>query len=215
MDLSPDDRRAHWDDRYRTVGARSVSWFEQEPATSLALIERAGATATTSVIDVGAGASALTRVLQRRGFTDLTALDVAQAALDEARSAVDRPDEVSWIRADLLEWSPARRWGVWHDRAVFHFLTEPADRAAYRRLLDRAVEPDGTVIVATFAEDGPTTCSGLPVNRYDADALTAELGPGWTQVDSGRSDHLTPSGAVQPFTWVMARRSRDRRTDST
>ncbi len=184
-----------------------MSWYQREPTLSLELVERAGATATTSVIDVGAGASGLTGALQRRGFVDLTALDVSQAALDDARAAVDRPEEVAWIRADLLDWSPDRRWAVWHDRAVFHFLTDPAERSIYRRLLDRAVEPDGVVIIATFAEDGPTTCSGLPVDRYDASGLMGELGTGWTELDSGRTEHLTPGGSVQPFTWVTARRT--------
>ena len=207
MDLSPNHRRAHWDDRYRTIGAASVSWYEHEPTMSLDLIDRVATTTATSIIDVGGGASTLTSVLQRGGFVDLTVLDISQTALDEARLAVDRPDAVTWIRADLLTWSPDRRWAVWHDRAVFHFLTNSADRAIYRELLHRAVEPGGTVMIATFAEDGPTTCSGLPVSRYDPAGLLNEIGSDWKELDCGRTEHLTPTGATQPFTWVMARKT--------
>lgn len=199
--------QSHWDDRYRTVGEQSVSWFESEPRVSLRLIDLVGATPTTSVIDIGGGASPLTARLQEQGFADLTVLDISAEALEASRGRVERPDEVAWIHTDLLDWSPTRRWSVWHDRAVFHFLTDPADRRRYRELLDRALEPGGALIVATFAEDGPTTCSGLTVERYSADRLLTEIGPAFTEIDSGRTDHVTPSGGVQPFTWVAARRT--------
>lgn len=203
------DRRAHWDGRYRTVGDRSVSWFEEEPLLSMSLIDLVGATPATSVIDIGGGASALTSRLQQRGFADLTVLDVSTVALDASRGRVERPDEVAWVHADIVDWSPERRWAVWHDRAVFHFLTDPADRHRYRELLQHALEPNGAVILATFAEDGPTTCSGLAVERYSAEHLLAEIGPGFTKIASGGSGHVTPSGAIQPFVWVAARRSSD------
>jgi len=199
------DRRAHWDDRYRTSGETSVSWFEAEPLLSLGLIDLVGATPTSSVIDVGGGASSLTARLQQRGFADLTVLDVSPEALDASRARLERPDDVTWVHADIVDWFPQRQWAVWHDRAVFHFLIDPKDRRRYRELLGRAIEPGGSVIVATFAEDGPTTCSGLTVERYSAERLLAEIGPGFAEIGSGRTEHVTPSGGVQPFTWVAAR----------
>lgn len=156
------------------------------------------------MIDIGGGASSLTATLQLRGFTDLTVLDVSAEALDASRHNVERPDEITWIRADLLDWSPARRWNVWHDRAVFHFLTDADDRRRYRNLLRRSLQQGGSAILATFAEDGPTTCSGLPVERYGPARLLEELGPGFTENGHGRFEHVTPSGAVQPLTWVVA-----------
>ena len=201
------DRGSHWDDRYRTIGGEAVSWYEAEPRLSLDLLELVGAGPERSVIDVGGGASFLTQALQRRGFGDLAVLDVSSEALDAARTRVDRPEGVTWVHADVLTWSPTRRWAVWHDRAVFHFLTEPDERAAYRDQLRRAVEPGGSVIIATFAEGGPPTCSGLQVRRYRPDQLVTELGTGFTELGQGTMDHLTPKGTIQPFTWVAARRS--------
>ena len=198
------DRQSHWDDRYRTTGADAVSWFEAEPSLSLELLDLLGATPTSSVIDLGGGASSLTATLQQRGFADLTVLDISAEALDASRHRVGRPDEITWIRTDLLDWSPLRRWNVWHDRAVFHFLTDPDDRQRYRDLLRSSLEPGGSVILATFAEDGPLTCSALPVERYSADRLLAELGPGIAEKGHGRFEHVTPSGGIQPFTWIAA-----------
>jgi 2-polyprenyl-3-methyl-5-hydroxy-6-metoxy-1,4-benzoquinol methylase len=201
------DRRSHWDDRYHTIGHEAVSWYEAEPRLSLDLIELVGAGPDSSVIDLGGGASSLARALEDRGFSDLTVLDISSEALDAAKAGLRRPSEVTWICADLLDWSPARRWAVLHDRAVFHFLTDPDDRAVYRDLLRSGVEPNGSVVIATFAEDGPTSCSGLPVERYRPDRLLTEIGPAFTEIGHGRVDHVSLTGVIQPFTWVAARNS--------
>lgn len=182
-----------------------MSWYEAEPRVSLELVEHVGVGPSTPVIDVGGGASALADTLVARGLVDVTVLDVSVAAIELARQRSARPDRITWIRADLLDWSPPRRWELWHDRAVFHFLTDEADRAAYRSVLHRALAPGGVVVVGTFAEDGPTSCSGLPVERYGATGLLDGLGPGLEPIITRRSEHVTPSGAVQPFTWVVAR----------
>jgi SAM-dependent methyltransferase len=200
---SPEDRSTHWDDRYRTVGVDQVSWFEAEPTLSLELLDLAGVTAAATVIDVGGGASRLAGALVARGHADVTVLDLSTEALDRARAGLPHPDAVHWVVADLLTWAPTRRYDVWHDRAVFHFLVDPRDRATYREVLRRALAPGGTVVVATFAEDGPTMCSGLPVRRYSADELLDELGPGLTPVATGRQVVVAPAGAVQHFTWVV------------
>ena len=198
-------RATHWDDRYRSAGAERVSWFEPEPQQSLALLEMVGAGPSSSVIDIGGGASLLAGRLVEQGYVDVSVLDISQEALDVAEARMARPDAVTWIKADLLGWVPDRRWHVWHDRAVFHFLTEEGDRATYRSLLRRAVEPGGAAIIATFGEDGPTSCSGLPVARYSPKQLIAEIGPGFTEISSGGFDHVTPAGSTQKFTWVALR----------
>lgn len=206
MTMSPEDRSAHWDGRYRSIGADQVSWFEAEPKTSLELIDELGLGPSTAVVDIGGGASSLAGTLQRRGFTDLTVVDVSQAALDEARASVERPDEVDWICADMLTWVPQRTWQLWHDRAVFHFLTDATDRATYVRTLNRSIAAGGTIILATFAEDGPTMCSGLPVQRYSPDELVAVLGDGWAELAKLHAEHVTPGGGIQQFSWIAARR---------
>lgn len=198
-------RTAHWDDRYRTVGADRVSWFEPAPDQSLALLKMVDARPSSSVIDIGGGASLLAGCLVEQGYQDVSVLDISQEALDVAKARLSRPDAVSWIKADLLEWVPGRRWQVWHDRAVFHFLTEERDRDSYRSLLRRALEPGGSAIIATFGEAGPTSCSGLPVARYGPEHLIAEIGPGFTPIGSGGFDHVTPTGQTQKFTWVALR----------
>lgn len=203
MDRSA-SRVEHWEEVYRTRRADQVSWYQASPVTSLALVEALGVGAATPVIDVGAGASTFVDALVARGFTDLSVLDVSATALDAARSRVGAVAPVEWITADVLAWTPARAFGLWHDRAVLHFLVDEADRDAYLATLQTAV-PEGAVILATFAPDGPEACSGLPVRRYDGGEL-AELLEGFEVVDVRRELHRTPWGAEQPFTFVAARR---------
>lgn len=203
---SPEARQAHWDDRYATIGATEVSWHEDEPAMSLGALDTAEVSPASSFIDVGGGASRLVDALLDGGFNDLTVLDVSRAALAEAGRRVGERPQVTWLQADLLSWTPQRTWTVWHDRAVFHFLTDASDRASYRKLVRQAVEPGGVIVVATFDVSGPEYCSGLSVVRYDAAGLAAELGSDLEVIANGSTDHRTPSGATQPFIWVALRR---------
>jgi trans-aconitate methyltransferase len=176
------------------------------PTTSLRLVESAAA-GRGSVLDVGAGSSSLVDVLLAESFEDLTVLDVSGTALDSVRSRLaERGQHVHLVQADLLEWEPVRTFDVWHDRAVFHFLTRPEDRSRYVQVAAGAVRTGGTLIVATFASDGPTHCSGLPVSRYDAAELAAEFETFFYLVQSEREEHRTPAGVVQPFTWAVLRR---------
>jgi SAM-dependent methyltransferase len=199
------DRADHWDSAYRDRGVAGVSWFQSEPALSLELIERLGVAPDAAVMDVGGGASSLVDHLVDRGFTDISVLDISQAALEDARLRVGEIAAVRWLHEDLLSWNPARRYGLWHDRAVFHFLTEEADRDRYLDCLGSGIEPGGGLIIATFAEDGPEYCSGLRVARYSAQDLLNLLGPEFQAVAVRRELHMTPGGVVQPFTWVAAR----------
>lgn len=199
------ERRRHWDDVYRTKRPEEVSWFEADPATSMRLLTGASPR-PRSVVDVGAGASRLVDELIAGGVEDVTALDVSEEALAALRRRLPDAPDVRCVVADVTTWEPDRTWEAWHDRAVFHFLVDPADRSAYAATAARAVAPGGIAVLGTFAPDGPERCSGLPTARYDADALAAELGDRFQLERSEREEHVTPSGAVQPFTWVVLRR---------
>lgn len=200
--------RRHWDALYDAKGARQVSWFQLEPVVSLALIDDLRLDPREPVIDVGGGASMLVDRLLERGHTDVTVLDVsAQALLLAQRRLADQADRVHWEAADLLQWTPQRRFVLWHDRAVFHFLTHSDEQARYRELATTSITSGGYLILATFAADGPEQCSGLPVARYRAEDLAEHFGTGFTTVTTRREHHHTPTGADQPFTWLLARRT--------
>jgi trans-aconitate methyltransferase len=201
------DRRGHWETVYQTKAETDVSWFQENPAISLELIEMLGVVPQTSVIDVGGGASRLVDVLLDRGFDALTVLDISEPALAATKARLGkRADHVHWVAADVTQWEPKETYGLWHDRAAFHFLTEAADRAAYAERVARAVPPGGHVIIATFAPDGPERCSGLPVHRHDAASISACLGEAFSLVDTRRHDHRTPGGSVQRFQFSSFRR---------
>ena len=205
--MNAGDRAAHWDGVFGRLNEDAVSWFEPEPVCSLELLDLAGVAHSDPIIDVGAGASRLVDALLARAFADVTVLDVSNAGLAQARRRLgDSAAQVQWVVADLLSWRPARRYRAWHDRAVFHFLTDPADRMRYRDVLDRALMPDGRIVIGTFAADGPEQCSGLPAARYSPEALTAAFGPNVEPLGHRRELHRTPSGGVQPFTWMVLRR---------
>jgi trans-aconitate methyltransferase len=200
-------RSDHWENVYQTRPSADVSWFQAEPAVSLRLV-RSAAETTGSIVDVGGGTSTLVDRLLADGFRDLTIVDVSESALTTVRERIaDRAASVTFVGCDLSDWTPDRTFDVWHDRAVFHFLTDEAAKADYVALVEMAVPPDGIVVLATFAPDGPTSCSGLPVARYDAESLAAQFTDQFILTHSEREQHVTPAGHVQPFTWVMLRHS--------
>lgn len=195
-------RADHWDAAYATRGLDGVSWFQVVPEVSLELVYALDVPRDAAVIDVGAGASYFASELVARGFQDLTLLDLSETALDAAQRRLPADAPVRIVPADVLDWEPDRRYDLWHDRAVFHFLVASWDRDRYVETLRRAVTTGGKVIVGTFAEDGPEMCSGLPVDRYTAADLSAALGETFHPLETRRERHVTPRGAVQPFTWV-------------
>lgn len=201
------DAKAHWQGIYETKGPEQLSWFQAEARLSRQLIERFAPDRDTPILDVGAGTSSLVDGLLGAGYRRLTVLDLSPAALAIARSRLGPAgDTVDWREADVLTTSlTGAGFGVWHDRAVFHFLTDLADREQYIAQVRRAVKPDGFVLVATFAEDGPTRCSGLETRRYSADALHSEFGAAFELVASQREHHVTPSGSAQAFTYCVCR----------
>ena len=203
-------RHDHWETVYTSKGESEVSWFQETPAPSLELIERVGTEQSSGIIDIGGGASRLVDNLVSRGYQDVTVLDLSEAALASARSRIgDQANRVTWVAADVTTWEPSRSYDVWHDRAAFHFLTEPNDQAAYVARLRRALRVGGHAIIATFAPDGPERCSGLMVSRYDANTLAATLGEGFELIDARRHDHTTPWGSLQKFQFSTFRCTRD------
>jgi len=202
------DRTSHWEKVYTTKAEDEVSWFQENPTTSLRLIRNAGASSDSRVIDIGGGASRLVDALLEQGFRALTVLDISASALETARTRLGTAgSKVEWIVADATKWTPERSYDLWHDRAAFHFLTEPADRNAYINRLRLAVAPGGQVIIGTFALDGPEKCSGLPVQRYDSRSLAEVLGPAFELADGHAELHRTPWGSIQPFQFSRFRRS--------
>jgi SAM-dependent methyltransferase len=199
--------KAHWESVYETRPADEVSWYQSSAALSVELIRRVQPTRTGPVIDVGGGASVLVDELLALGYDDVSVLDIATAAL-AASSARLGPlaHAVRWLHEDVLSAHlPSAYYAVWHDRAVFHFLTTRAEREAYVAQVLRAVRPGGHVLVATFAGEGPARCSGLLVERYSPERLHAEFGPEFRLLASEREDHETPNGAHQPFIYCLCR----------
>lgn len=203
------DPRAHWERVYRTNDPTRVSWYQTEAAVSLRLVQKYVPSLTAPIIDVGGGASVLVAQLHAAGYSDLTVLDLSAAALAEARRRLgSAAEDITWIEADLLSADLLpHRYALWHDRAVFHFLTDPSDRARYIAQARSAVVPGGLVLIATFAEDGPTRCSGLDVRRYSAESLLAELGEGFALVTTEREAHVTPGGQTQAFRYCLFRQA--------
>lgn len=200
-------RADHWDHIYAEKQEHEVSWFQERPGPSLSLIEHCAQPPAARILDVGGGASRLVDALVDRGFADVTVLDVSSNALAAARARLaDRANGVHWLVQDVTSFEPPHPYDLWHDRAVFHFLGTPEERAAYVRALERAVAPGGWAVLATFALDGPERCSGLPVVRYDAEGLAAAVGPSFSLVESMRHAHVTPAGRVQSFIFVRLRR---------
>jgi SAM-dependent methyltransferase len=198
--MSAPDRQAHWDSVYRIKREDEVSWFQASPTLSLDLIRATGIERSVPIIDVGGGASRLVDSLIEEGFANLTVLDVSEAAMEKTKARLGpRATGVTWIVADVTKWEPEGTYDVWHDRAAFHFLTAPEDRAAYAQRVLQAVGPGGHIIIGTFALDGPERCSGLPVVRHDADSIGAVLGPSFKLIESRRHDHQTPMGGSQKF----------------
>jgi ubiquinone/menaquinone biosynthesis C-methylase UbiE len=197
----------HWDQAY-AQGDTTRSWFQPQAGWSLQMLDRAGIGSSDSVIDVGGGSSPLAAALLARGYSDITVLDVSLVGMRAAQQRLGAgADRVEWLLDDVRTWQPLRRYTVWHDRALFHFMTAEQDREAYVQTLERATDPKRAVcIFATFAPDGPPRCSGLPVARYSAAEIAAAIGDHWQMIDESRELHTTPRGTIQPFTWTVFRR---------
>lgn len=202
------ERSNHWDDIYATRPSTELSWHKGEPKISLRLIEQITHGQPAVIIDIGAGTSLLVDHLVARRFTDVTLLDVSEHALAEVRERLGaHAEHVTFIHSDVTTRTPDRRYDIWHDRAVFHFLTEQTDRDRYVAIASDAVRSGGSLVLATFAKDGPTRCSGLQVCRYATDELATIFSQTFVLIEHEREEHVTPSGMIQSFTWVVLQRT--------
>jgi 2-polyprenyl-3-methyl-5-hydroxy-6-metoxy-1,4-benzoquinol methylase len=191
----------HWEQVYRSRSTTEVSWYRAHLERSLESIRRIAPSPNAAILDVGAGASTLVDDLLSAGYTRLTVLDIAASALESTRARLGkRATEVNWLVGNVLDFElPAHHFDVWHDRAVFHFLTSASDRQAYVAQMTAALRPGGHVLIATFGPEGPLRCSGLEVVRYDAQSLSKELGKAFRLIDWTLEHHETPAGATQQF----------------
>jgi SAM-dependent methyltransferase len=198
------DRREHWDHTYTVKSDTAVSWYQGVPERSLAMIRKAG---KGSVIDIGGGASRLVDRLMAENYNDLTVLDISDVALGRSKERLGvEADKVAWIVADITLWTPERIWDIWHDRAVFHFLTDAAAQDAYIAALKAGTRAGSHVVISTFALSGPEKCSGLPVQRYSAETLAARLGKDFMLEAQEAETHPTPFGTTQDFTFTVFKR---------
>ena len=205
MDFSI-SRKTHWEQVYENKPVDQVSWFQRDPRRSLELIEASGTSKDAPIIDVGAGASVLVDQLLLNGYTDLSVLDISKNALDISKRRLgNHATDVALLGDDVTEFQPGRSFALWHDRAVFHFLTDPSQQAAYRSTLMRALASGGQAIIGTFAVDGPLRCSGLEIAQYDAARMQAVMGADFTLLQESRESHTTPAGSIQNFAWFRLR----------
>lgn len=202
------DSKKHWEDFYRSKAPDAVSWYRPHLDISLTLICEAVSDRSAAIIDVGGGESTLVDDLLQRGYRNLTVLDMSAVALNATKQRLGSiAGQIAWVESDITVVDlPEHRYDVWHDRAVFHFLTEPSQRDAYIHALTRALKPDGRVVIATFGPLGPNRCSGLDVSRYDAQQLSHEFGPGFELVTSTLEDHHTPASSSQQFLYCRFRK---------
>ncbi len=199
--------KSHWEQVYGSKAPDAVSWYAPHLEESLAFVRRTGVALGASIVDAGGGESTLVDDLLDAGYGNVTVLDISGKALEVCRTRLGkRADAVKWLVADVLahDFAP-QSVDVWHDRAVFHFLTDDVQRRAYVKQVLNALRPGGYAIVGTFGPEGPKQCSGLPVARYDADALHDEFGSSFHLVDSATNVHTTPWGASQQFVYCFCR----------
>ena len=200
-------RKDHWEQAWKRGQAGDKSWFQEYPRLSVTMIRDCGQGPDSPIIDVGGGASSLVDVLLEEGYSDLAVLDISRASLDQARERLGaKADQVEWICTDITRFQPRRQWSLWHDRAVFHFLTRASHRESYKHALDLGLAPGGYLVISTFAEDGPRKCSGLDVVRYGEDSIRAEFGEAFELIGHQREAHPTPMGTIQQFGYYRFRK---------
>ncbi|MBS0221305.1 MAG: class I SAM-dependent methyltransferase [Proteobacteria bacterium] len=205
-EVPKDDPHGHWEGMYATKAEDTLSWYQRHSSRSLAYVTAAASWASP-IIDIGGGSSTLVDDLLARGYANITVLDIAEAGLAKTKARLGaQASRVNWIVADIRHWHPPRLYEVWHDRAMFHFLTSAEDQAAYLAALRAGTTPEATVILATFAPDGPEQCSGLPIQRYSPQTLASLLGPSFRLVEETAETHTTPSGIEQRFSYAVFRR---------
>ena len=203
--MNTTERKKHWENIFVTKDTQKVSWYQKEPLTSLQIIDALGLPKTAKIIDAGCGDSYLPDVLLQQGYTDITLVDISEQALKKVIVRLGE-DHITFVNADITKYTPNKKFDIWHDRAVFHFLNSEKEKNTYVQTVLQSVKPGGLVIVATFAEDGPTTCSGLPVQRYSANQLHGEFGEPFVMLGHEKECHTTPWGVQQKFVYCFCRK---------
>ncbi|VAW48460.1 tRNA (adenine57/58-N1)-methyltransferase [hydrothermal vent metagenome] len=199
--------KEHWKNVYQNKSAEEVSWYQAIPTISLSIIRDSGLKKEQAIIDVGGGASTLVDSLLQEGFEDITVLDLSSQALEVAKQRLgERAEAVDWLAEDITQFSPKKKVFFWHDRAVFHFLTQSEDRAKYKKILASSVLSGGYVMIAVFSIGGPEQCSGLDIVQYDADKIKEALGVEFKLIDEQVEQHMTPSGNAQLFRYFVFRK---------
>ena len=199
----------HWERLYAGKDPGEVNWYQSHPQYSLSLINDTGIGTGASIIDVGGGASTLVDYLLTAGYRGIAVLDIARTAIEQAQQRLgNRSQQVTWIEGDITSHTPGQRFDIWHDRAVFHFMTGDHDRECYLEVLDKTLKADGHVIIASFSDSGPSQCSGLDVVRYSTATLSNALGPRFHLVETLTEEHHTPNGGVQQFIYCRFARSK-------
>ncbi len=196
------NRKDHWEHVYSDKKSTEVSWHQQHPERSLELIKATGVDMSARIIDIGGGASTLIDFLLDAGYQNLTVLDISHAAIEQAKSRLgNRANKIKWLEYDITKFSPDKLFDVWHDRAVFHFLTDADDRSSYVQAMSAALKPGAHVIIATFDLNGPEKCSGLEVMRYSPEKMSAVLGDSFQLIETSTEEHKTPGGSSQSFVY--------------
>jgi 2-polyprenyl-3-methyl-5-hydroxy-6-metoxy-1,4-benzoquinol methylase len=200
-------RKEHWENIYSNKKMNEVSWFQQEPTTSLALIQKNTQSKDDAIIDIGGGDGFLVDNLLELGYTNITVLDISANAINKAKERLGiNADKVKWIVSDITEFIPAEQYDIWHDRAVFHFLNQEQEIEYYKVLVDENISDNGHFILATFADDGPEKCSGLEVCKYSEKDMENSFSTIFKVKESFKYKHLTPFGAIQNFTFSVFRK---------
>ena len=207
--MNSQSRKDHWQSVYENNTPTAVSWFQKEPTLSLHIIKNTGIAHNKPIIDIGGGASLLVDRLQDRGYSNLSVLDISSKSLKHARQRLGKRSEtIEWLTTDVSEFIPPQQYFLWHDRAVFHFLTNKSDRKKYIKTLEKSVHPKGHIIIATFAIGGPTKCSGLDIVQYDEASLLVEFEDKYQLVSHTSETHVTPGGGKQQFSYFRLKKSR-------
>jgi len=192
----------HWENIYKDKLSHDVSWYQKEPLLSLELINNSKLSPDDAILDVGGGASVLVDLLQEKGFINLSVLDISNNALLSAKKRLgNRADKINWYEADITQFNNPQPFSLWHDRAVFHFLTHKQEREKYVDVLNKSLKPGGHLIIAAFAVGGPEKCSGLDIVQYDEDKMSAALGNNFKLLESRNEIHVTPTNIEQRFTY--------------
>jgi len=202
------DRRKHWEDIYHAKETNEVSWYQPNPATSLDFVQQFNIPKSAKIIDIGGGDSYLVDRLLDQGYEDITVLDISESALERAKLRLgDRANNVKWIVSDAVTFKPMEKYDFWHDRAAFHFLTQPEEIECYIDNVQQSIQPNGILVVGTFSEQGPKKCSGIEIKQYSETTMSDRLNKYFEKIKCITVDHTTPSGTIQNFVFCSFRKS--------